>query len=97
MNFLDDDDNYDDDFTRLDKNSVCFFLIYNYKINIFKDDLIFFSGTTPRTPNLDKKLVKNRGALVSDDDIEDNLSYVDESSKVIHRIKLLYNDIKNKN
>ena len=36
---------------------------------------------TPRTPKTDRKF-KNRSALGSDDEIEDNLSYVDESSKV---------------
>lgn len=41
------------------------------------------SGTTPRTPNQDRKSnAKNRGGMVSDDEIEDNLSYVEESSKV---------------
>ena len=36
---------------------------------------------TPRTPQTDRKF-KNRSALGSDEEIEDNLSYVDESSKV---------------
>lgn len=40
----------------------------------------FTSGATPRTP---KKTNKNRAVLNSDDEIEDNLSYVEESSKVI--------------
>lgn len=41
-----------------------------------------FSNGTPRTPKTDRK-IKNRSALGgSDEEIEDNLSYVDESSKV---------------
>lgn len=40
-----------------------------------------FTNGTPRTPKTDRKF-KNRSALGSDDEIEDNLSYVDESSKV---------------
>lgn len=39
-----------------------------------------FTNGTPRTPK-DRKY-KNRSALGSDEEIEDNLSYVDESSKV---------------
>lgn len=40
-----------------------------------------FTNATPRTPNKDRKY-KNRSALGSDEEIEDNLSYVEESSKV---------------
>jgi len=40
-----------------------------------------FKSATPRTPNKDRKY-KNRSALGSDEEIEDNLSYVEESSKV---------------
>lgn len=42
------------------------------------------SGTTPRTPNQERKgSVKTpRGGPVSDEEIEENLSYVEESSKV---------------
>lgn len=40
-----------------------------------------FTNGTPRTPKVDRKY-KNRSALGSDEEIEDNLSYVDESSKV---------------
>lgn len=45
----------------------------------YEDD--FVNNGTPRTPKSDRKY-KNRSALGSDEEIEDNLSYVDESSKV---------------
>jgi hypothetical protein len=44
--------------------------------------LIKLSGTTPRTPKGDKKGLKTRGPVNSDDEIEENISYVEESSKV---------------
>lgn len=47
-------------------------------------EYINLSGTTPRTPNQERKgSVKTpRGGPVSDEEIEENLSYVEESSKV---------------
>ena len=57
-----------------DKLDFCFVL----EEDSYDED--FTSGATPRTP---KKTNKNRAVLNSDDEIEDNLSYVEESSKVI--------------
>lgn len=42
----------------------------------------FISGTTPRTPSMDRKGFKNRGGIISDEEIDDNLSYIEESSKI---------------
>jgi hypothetical protein len=45
-----------------------------------------FSGTTPRTPRLEKKILKNnnRNGMLSDEEIEENLSYIEENSKVMN-------------
>ena len=51
-------------------------------MNVFFE---YLSGTTPRTPNQERKANKGRlggGGVVSDEDIEDNLSYIEESSKI---------------
>ena len=45
------------------------------------DDDFTNSAATPRTPKFDKK-PKNRSGIVSDDEIDENLSYIEESSKV---------------
>ncbi|RNA06190.1 FGFR1 oncogene partner-like isoform X6 [Brachionus plicatilis] len=46
----------------------------------YEDD--FTNGTTPRTPSMDRKGFKNRGGIISDEEIDDNLSYIEESSKI---------------
>jgi hypothetical protein len=40
------------------------------------------SGTTPRTLKFERKSSKNRSAIGSDEEIEDNISYVEDNSKV---------------
>lgn len=53
------------------------------KLNIENDDYDddFTNGTTPRTPKFERKTTKNRSALGSDEEIEENISYVEENSK----------------
>ena len=50
-------------------------------MNLLQDYFLYSSGITPRTPK-DKKSNKNRTGINSDEEIEENLSYVEESSKV---------------
>jgi len=44
----------------------------------------YLSGTTPRTQSgyVDKRRIKNRNFAGSDDEIDENISYAEESSKV---------------
>ena len=63
--------------------SMYWFCIIFIKINHFNIYLsIKKSGTTPRTPKFERKSSKNRSAIGSDEEIEDNISYVEENSKV---------------
>ena len=59
---------------------------FSFKLVIYL--FSFFSGTTPRTPKFERKSSKNRSAIGSDEEIEDNISYMEENSKVISRLKI---------